>query len=192
MLKKKITYTDYNGQERTEEFFFNLTESELLALDIGEKGLSFTEKLERLRDSMDADEVLSIFTEFLKRSYGRKSDDGRIFEKSDEIWLRFKQSPAYDVFLLELMRREDAATEFLEGLMPAHLIAAAKAKEEGKTPQEAARENMQGYLPKQDRPRAEEHYGRPLDSQPTETPSEMEARIRREIEEQQSKQTETP
>ena len=122
MLAKKITYTDYNGVEQTEKFYFNLSKAELVELQIGKNG-GYQEYLKRLINSRDQEEIASIFKMFILKSYGIKSDDGKRFIKSEELSKEFEQTEAYSELYCELVTDTNKATEFFNGLMPQALVA---------------------------------------------------------------------
>lgn len=117
MLVKKITYTDYNGNEQTEKFYFNLTKSEILEMEIGKNG-GYKEYLKRLINSRDQEEIAAIFKKFILKSYGIKSDDGKRFIKSDELSKEFEQTEAYSELYWDLVTDTNKATEFFNGLIP--------------------------------------------------------------------------
>ena len=121
MLKKTITYTDYNGAERTENFYFNLTETEIMEMEIGTAG-GYAEMIQRIVDAKDNPEIMRIFKDLILRSYGEKSDDGRRFVKSKEISEAFLQSPAYSVLFMELItdKTGDVSAAFVNGIIPQH------------------------------------------------------------------------
>ena len=117
MFKKTITYTDYNGVERTETFYFNITTNELIRLEVGRDG-GFEAYLKKIIDAKDAPEIMEAFNSLIMLSYGVKSDDGRRFIKSMELSEEFSQTPAYDALFLELCTNNKKAAEFVNGIMP--------------------------------------------------------------------------
>lgn len=117
MFSDKITYEDFNGNVQTEEVFFNLSKMELLALDPkGPEG--YAEKLQKVANSDNVIEILNSFKDIVKLSYGVKSEDGKRFIKSEEVFKDFEESPAYDEFMTKLMSEEDYALDFMLGAMP--------------------------------------------------------------------------
>lgn len=126
MLAKTITFTDYNGTERTETFYFNLSKVELVKLESENEGL--TEQLKSIAENPDPKKIIAIFEMLIEKSVGIKSDDGIRFMKSKEITEKFMQSPAYDALFVELLGNQELASDFMTGLIPSDL--AAKAKEE--------------------------------------------------------------
>ena len=118
MLKKTITYTDYNGVERTEDFYFNLTQAEVVEMEMGTTG-SFSEMLKRIINAKELPTLIAIFKDIVLKAYGQKSIDGKRFIKSKEIANEFEQNPAYSVLFMELATDADAASDFVKGILPA-------------------------------------------------------------------------
>lgn len=121
MIKKTINYTDYNGVERTEDYYFNLSKPE-----IAEMELSIPEGLHDYIQNAIAKEdkaaLLKLYKMFIINSVGIKSEDGKRFIKNETITDSFRQSEAYTELFMELITDEKKATEFLEGLVPADTI----------------------------------------------------------------------
>lgn len=117
MFVKTISYTDYNGNTRTEDHYFNLTEAEALELEMSTNG-GFSERIKRIIAAQDTATLVIIFKDLIKLSYGRKSLDGRKFEKSEEIFNEFKDTQAYSILFMELATDAKAATEFVNGIAP--------------------------------------------------------------------------
>lgn len=120
MLKKTITYTDYNGVERTEDFYFNLTKAELMEMELSAAG-GLAEKLRRIVNSKDNAIIVNTFKEIILNAYGEKSDDGRRFIKSKEIRDAFSQTEAYSELFIELSTDADAAEMFINKVVPSDL-----------------------------------------------------------------------
>lgn len=128
MQKKTVTYIDYNGVERTEDFYFNLTKAEVMEMELSTSG-GLAESIQRIVAAQDAPAIIKIFKELVLKSYGEKSPDGRRFIKSDEIANAFAQTEAYSEIFMELATDADKAAEFVNGIVPADLAAeASKAK----------------------------------------------------------------
>ena len=117
MLKKTITYTDYNNVERTEDFYFNLTKAELMEMEIGTTG-GMADMIKRIIDAKDAPAIIKIFKELVLKAYGEKSADGKRFVKSEEISNGFAQTEAYSQLFMELATDADAAAAFVNGIIP--------------------------------------------------------------------------
>lgn len=120
MLIKKITYTDYNGEERTEEFYFSLNKAELLRMNMSKRG-GMEEYLKRMIDENDPEKLTSMFEELILSGYGIKSEDGKKFMKSKELSEDFKNTAAYAELFFELASDTNAITNFLIGMLPADL-----------------------------------------------------------------------
>lgn len=151
MLKKTITYTDFNDQSRTEDFYFNLTEAELAELELtaeGNKGLQAN--LQAIMDSNDNAQIVAKFKEIILMAYGEKSDDGRRFIKSEEIKTAFTQTNAYSQLFVELATDPKAADAFIRGIVPQNL----KTPEDHK-PKEVSGDKVVESLPASDPDREE-------------------------------------
>ena len=120
MLKKTITYTDYDGIERTEDFYFNFTEAELMEWQLVTNG-GLTSYVQKIVDAKDQPRLITLFKELLLKAYGIKSDDGRRFIKSEKISEEFSQSPAYSILYMQLVTDDKLAADFVNGIIPAKL-----------------------------------------------------------------------
>lgn len=125
MLKKKITYTDYNGQERTEDFYFNLSKAEIMEMELGTTG-GFAEMLQRIVAAQDGPTIVKIFKDLVLKAYGEKTPDGKRFVKSEELSNAFAQTEAYSNLFMELATDSKAAADFVNGIIPADLAAEAQ------------------------------------------------------------------
>lgn len=117
MLKKTMTYTDYNGVERTEDFYFNLTKAEVAEMEMGTSG-GLAEMISSIVAAKDGPAILKIFKDLVLKAYGKKTPDGRRFEKSEEISKEFSETEAYSDLYIELATNADAAAEFVNGIIP--------------------------------------------------------------------------
>lgn len=117
MIKKTITYTDYNGVERTEDFMFNITEAEATEMEMGTTG-GYSEMIKKIVAAHDVPAIISIFKDFIFKAYGIKSDDGKRFIKSEELSTAFSQTEAYSKLYMELATDSDKAAEFVNGVLP--------------------------------------------------------------------------
>jgi hypothetical protein len=117
MLVKEMTYVNFNGEERTEKFYFNLTKAEITEMEVSIEG-GLTEKMNRIIASKDAKEIVSIFKKIVLDAYGEKSLDGRKFIKNDSVRSDFAQTQAYSDLFMELSTNEVAASEFMNGIIP--------------------------------------------------------------------------
>ena len=121
MLKRTIKYTDFNDNEVEEEFYFNMSKSELVEMEVSYKD-GFKETLERIIATDDNAALIKEFKKIILLSYGIKSEDGKRFEKSDEIRKAFSQSSAYNELFMELATNDGLAAEFINGVMPRSLM----------------------------------------------------------------------
>lgn len=118
MLIKSITYTDYNGATCTENFYFNLTRSELVEMDAMLPG-GFDETFKLIKEKNDVPALMKSFKMILLKSYGVKHPDGKRFEKSEELSRAFEQSPAYDELFMSLVTDDgEMSSAFIKGILP--------------------------------------------------------------------------
>ena len=117
MLKKTITYTDFDGNERTEDHYFHISKTELAEMNFGEGG-KMDEKLSIMVNALDAKEMFKTFKEILELAYGKKSLDGRRFEKSPEIFKEFTETEAYNVLIMELFENQTNIEKFINSIIP--------------------------------------------------------------------------
>ena len=120
MLKKTINYVDYNGVERKEDFYFNLTKAEVAEMELSVDG-GLSQMIEQLVNTKDNKQIIALFKEIILKAYGEKSADGRRFIKSKEISEAFSQTEAYSELFVELALNEDEAAKFIKGILPANL-----------------------------------------------------------------------
>lgn len=118
MLKKTITYTDYNQAERTEDFYFNLTKAEVMEMEMSTSG-GLAEMIKKIVAAKDAPAIIKVFKDLILKTYGEKSPDGKRFIKSEEITTAFAQTEAYSQLFMELATDPDKAAEFVNGIIPA-------------------------------------------------------------------------
>lgn len=117
MLKKTITYTDYNNVERTEDFWFNLSRAEVMEMEMSTTG-GLSEMIKRIVATQDAPAIIKVFKDLVLKAYGEKSADGRRFVKSEEIATAFSQTEAYSIIFMELATDTEAAADFVNGITP--------------------------------------------------------------------------
>jgi len=118
MLKKTITYIDYDGNERTEDFYFNLSKAELMEMELSMPG-GMTQMLNKIVAAQDSEKIIKIFKEIILKAYGEKSPDGKRFIKSEELSTAFSQTEAFSQLFIELATNADAAAQFINGIIPA-------------------------------------------------------------------------
>lgn len=128
MLKKTIPYTDYNGNDRTEDFYFNLSETEITEMELSIEG-GFTDYIQRIVKAKDAPSLIKNFKEIVLKAYGEKSQDGRRFVKSPELSEAFSQTEAFNKLFMELVMDDGAGADFINGIIPDSLREKAKEKQ---------------------------------------------------------------
>lgn len=117
MLKKTITFTDYDGNERKEDFWFNLSKAEILEMELLTEG-GMENLIDKVIASQDIPGLVKIFKELILKSYGEKSADGRRFIKNEQLTTEFTQTEAYSQLFMELASDAEAAAAFINGIIP--------------------------------------------------------------------------
>ena len=117
MLKKTMTYTDFDNNTRTEDFYFNLTKAEVMEMEMGESG-GMAKMLERIVAEQDSKKIIENFKMIILKAYGQKSPDGRRFIKSEEISEEFAQTNAFNDLAVELYTNAEAAAAFMNSIIP--------------------------------------------------------------------------
>ena len=134
MYKKTVTYEDYNGLERTEDFYFNFNKAELIEMNLTVEG-GLPGMVDRIVKAKDQTSIVKIFKDLVCKAYGVKADDGKRFKKSEEITREFIESPAYSIIFMELAFDDVAAAEFVNGIIPSDLAdELRKLQNKGQTP----------------------------------------------------------
>lgn len=125
MIKKTITYTDYNDVQRTEDFYFNLTKAELMEMELATSG-GLAEMIQNIVNAKDQPAIIKVFKDLLLKAYGVKSPDGKRFMKSPELTAAFVETEAYSELFMELATNSEAAAAFVNGIVPANMSKPAK------------------------------------------------------------------
>lgn len=120
MLKKTITYQDFNGDEVSEDFFFHLSKAELVEMELSHEG-GLSEALKRIIAAQDGKGIVDEFKNILLGAHGKRSADGKRFVKNATIREEFESSEAYSTLFMELVTNTDAAIEFINGIVPTGL-----------------------------------------------------------------------
>lgn len=118
MLKKSIKYTDYNGTDREETFYFNLSKAEIMEMEMSIVG-GFADMIQKVIEAQDAPTIIRIFKDLILKAYGEKSPDGKRFIKSEELSRAFEQTEAYSILFMELATNAEEAAAFINGIIPA-------------------------------------------------------------------------
>lgn len=121
MLKKTVTYKDFNDEEVTEELFFHLSKAELIELEMSHSG-GLSEALKRIIAAEDGKAIIAEFKNIILGAYGKKSPDGRRFIKNQAIREEFESSEAYSTLFMELVTDTQAAIDFINGIVPRDMV----------------------------------------------------------------------
>lgn len=117
MIKKHMKYVDYDGNEREEDFYFNLTKAEIAEMEMSTSG-GLDKMINQIVAEQDGKRIIELFKDLVLRSYGKKSPDGRRFIKNQELRDDFAQTEAYSDLFMELATDADKAAEFVNGIVP--------------------------------------------------------------------------
>ena len=120
MLKKTIKYTDYDGNEREEDFYFNLSKAEITEMELSKEG-GMSEYIKKISATQNGPELIKLFKDIIIKSYGEKSLDGKRFIKNKELTEAFTQTEAYSELFIELASNADEAVKFINGIMPKNM-----------------------------------------------------------------------
>lgn len=131
MLKETFKFVDFNGVERVEDHYFNLTKAEIMEMEMSTKG-GLTEMINGIIAAQDNPSIMKIFKEIIFKAYGKKSLDGREFMKSPEISKSFEQTQAYSDFFMRLVTDADYAAKFFNGIIPSDLAKEVEKEMQGK------------------------------------------------------------
>ena len=117
MLKKTITYNDYNGVSRTEDFYFNLSKAEIMEMEMSTTG-GMEQMINKIIAAQDTPAIIKVFKDLILKSYGEKSADGKRFIKNKELADEFTQTEAYSNLFMELSTDANAAAAFVNAIIP--------------------------------------------------------------------------
>ncbi len=173
MLKRSITYTDFNGNEVTEDFFFHLSKAEMVELEMSTPG-GLSKKLQEIVEANDGNIIIQTFKDLLLRAYGKRSEDGKRFIKTEEIRQDFQTSEAYSVLFMELVTNAEAAAEFVNGVVPQGLEGDMEKLVEERRKKEAEEDKMGGNI-------FRDNPTRPVDTPPPGTPRVLSMREMQEM-----------
>jgi hypothetical protein len=121
MLKRSISYKDFNDVDCVDIFYFNISKPELIELEVKyEHGL--TSMIQRIIEQKDHKELIKLFKELVLLAHGQKSPDGKRFIKSDQLREEFSQTAAYNALFVELATNDEAAANFLKGALPTDMV----------------------------------------------------------------------
>ena len=133
MLKRTIKYTNFHDEEKEGIFYFNLSKEEILFMALGEDGTDIVKHFQSLMEKEDNASILRQLRELILRAYGLRSEDGELFEKSDEIRDKFQQSAAYQALFEQILVEPEALLDFFIGTLPKDMQTDARAVTEKST-----------------------------------------------------------
>lgn len=145
MYAKQIEFTDYEGNKRNETHYFNLNKAELTKWLTTSGDYTLDKVLQRLSTERNGKKIMEIFEDLIKKSYGKKSLDGRKFEKTEEIWNDFYQTEAYSALFMELVTDAKKAADFVNKVIPKDL--ADEVEKIIKNNPEGLPDNLKDYVP---------------------------------------------
>jgi hypothetical protein len=133
MLKKTITYTDFNDEEITEDLYFHLTKIDIVDLELAHTG-GMEEWMKRVTKAEDGNSIFQEFKKIILASYGKRSEDGKRFVKNAEIREEFESSKAFEALAMDILTDTDKAIDFFKGIVPADVAEEAAKLELSPTP----------------------------------------------------------
>lgn len=137
MIKKTVSYENFNGDKVTKDLYFNLTKFEAteFALDLPDEITSEVSKeganaanmdsVSKIVQKLGGKGIIDFIRKLVLKAYGIKSEDGERFEKSEKISTEFSQTMAFDTLMMELLTNDEEASRFINGVIPAELADAA-------------------------------------------------------------------
>lgn len=119
MLKRTFEYVDYNGNKRKEDHYFNLTQAEIMEIEMkAEGGMGLQDMINRLIAAQDGGTIMDVVKNIIMKAYGVKSPDGRKFVKSKELSEDFAQTEAFSDLYVELLTDSAKTAEFINAIVP--------------------------------------------------------------------------
>ncbi len=157
MIKKTLEFKNFRGEKENVEFYFNMSEGELIKLQlsaIDQKTESFQDKLQKIAKGLQGRELVNTIDDLVLNSYGVKSTDGKRFVKNNDLLEEFTSSNAYSALIKELFTDADKLAEFVNGVVPEDLVESTKAEAEQMSAREKALAAKGGYNQKQEAPKS--------------------------------------
>jgi hypothetical protein len=145
MIKKTLEFKNFRGEKETGEFYFNMSEGELIKLQlsaIDQKTESFQDKLNKIANGLQGRELVNVIDDLVLNSYGVKSTDGKNFRKNPQVLEDFTSSNAYSALIKELFTDAGKLAEFVNGVVPADLVESTKAEAEQLSAREKAEQAL--------------------------------------------------
>lgn len=126
MRKETITFTDYNGNERTRDYYFNLNKAEIMKMEMSTAG-GLAERIQRVVDTQDQPAIIQIFEDLIQKAYGVKTPDGGFVKRQSDLE-EFVSTEAYSELFMKLATDADAAAKFINGIVPADMAKEVESK----------------------------------------------------------------
>lgn len=121
MIKRTITYTNFNGEEKSKDCYFHLSKIKLAKLEASFPG-GLANAIQSLQTNADPKLILEIFDTLIKTSYGEKSEDGETFIQNEALSEKFSYTEAFSQLFMELIENDEKASEFIKGIIPADML----------------------------------------------------------------------
>lgn len=117
MLKQNVKYLDFDGVEQTETLYFNINRMELIAMQARYGKDDMAKYIERITQEEDFGKIHDLLNDIILTAYGKKSEDGKRFIKSEELKEEFRTSLAYEA-LTESFFDDEGQTlgKFVQGI----------------------------------------------------------------------------
>jgi hypothetical protein len=115
MLKKTVKYTDFDNVERTDTLYFNLTQAELLEIEIHTPG-GMEKTIKNAVSDEKSDKIFDIMKELIMKSYGEKNSDGK-FIKTAAISEAFSHTECYSTLLFDVLETSEKAANFFNAII---------------------------------------------------------------------------
>jgi hypothetical protein len=119
MFKITKTYKDYDGNEMTNDFYFSLSQQEIVELNFTSPG-GLVRYIESIQKTNDGGEIIGFFKKILLASYGQKVFDpkfGTRFSKLPEYVEQFVSTPAFSMIYMDLATDAKLAADFIRGVV---------------------------------------------------------------------------
>lgn len=130
MLKRHITYEDYDGVTKEMDAEFHISKSEGAILSAKKiNGMSYAEALQKMVNDQDMESMLKVFREMVIMAYGVRSEDGKRFVKDVGEGVNgiqfsagraFSQTPAFDELFMDILQEENGLVNFFNGVLPTY------------------------------------------------------------------------
>lgn len=125
MFKYTVSYTDYNGDERQKDVYFNISMPELMKIERSVPG-GYSSYLDRITSEKNPGDIWNAFVDIVDLGYGEKSPDGERFIKVDENGNRlvdkFKETPVFEEFMYQVLTNTNLASDMVNAMLPQKML----------------------------------------------------------------------